>query len=340
MADTHKYIFVYQTVCEVNGKTYVGVHSTNNINDGYIGGGIYSPGYAKGKQRFHCAVRKYGYTVFRRYILSFYNTIREALDEEAFIVNEKWVKDKSNYNSALGGGGHSLAYLSKEELSKRFKGEKNHRFGKPAHNRKAVLKYDLGGNFLKRFECIVDAANEIGDSGSNISNCCMGNYGQCGGFVYRYDKYTDAQLVKLNNNLSNRKRVYSNDGRFVMSEEHKNTLKGRPGYMLGKKASEETKKKQSAARLGRKTKPCSEDRKRKISEANKGRVFNSEVRLKMSMSRTNSKPILKLNTNGIIISEYASIRLAEREMGIYRNKIKELLSNGCATKCGNYLRYK
>jgi hypothetical protein len=36
------YIYTYQTKNLINGKTYVGVHTTNRLNDGYIGCGIKS----------------------------------------------------------------------------------------------------------------------------------------------------------------------------------------------------------------------------------------------------------------------------------------------------------
>jgi len=98
---SHPYIFVYQTINEVNGKSYVGVHSTSDINDGYIGCGVFTQSDARRGLLFHKAVRKYGYKYFRRYILSFYDTYQEALEEEKFIVNKKWVKENLNYNTAL-----------------------------------------------------------------------------------------------------------------------------------------------------------------------------------------------------------------------------------------------
>jgi hypothetical protein len=113
-----KYHFTYQTKCLVNGKTYIGVHSTNKINDGYIGCGILSPSTIKSQIKANRtspilnAINKYGYNNFKLEILSFFDSKEEAYEDEAYIVNEEWVKSKDNYNVKVGGiGGTTLPNL-------------------------------------------------------------------------------------------------------------------------------------------------------------------------------------------------------------------------------------
>ena len=104
-----KYNFVYKTTNLINGKCYIGVHSTNNINDGYIGCGVTSQKYAEASKKYGLksvfinAVVKYGYKNFKRDILIFTKTKEEALEIEELIVDRNFVDNTNTYNTAIGG---------------------------------------------------------------------------------------------------------------------------------------------------------------------------------------------------------------------------------------------
>jgi len=119
------YHFTYQTKCIINGKTYVGVHSTDNLNDGYIGCGILNEKNVKSQLRANRtsplikAINKYGYKNFKLEILSFFDTKEEAYEEESYLVDYNWVRSKNNYNAKIGGVGGSpppILYKYKDEI--------------------------------------------------------------------------------------------------------------------------------------------------------------------------------------------------------------------------------
>lgn len=128
-SNNKKYKYVYQTKNLINGKTYVGYHCTDKLNDGYIGCGCKSDAYAKAcvkkglKSSFLRSVLKYGYSNFKKEILSFYDTVEECLEEEKFIVNEDWVNSNKNYNNKVGGmySGTHLRKTTREEDELIFK---------------------------------------------------------------------------------------------------------------------------------------------------------------------------------------------------------------------------
>lgn len=66
-----------------------------------------------------------------------------------------------------------------------LRGSKNHLYGKPAVNRRKVSKYDLNGNFIKKYNCITDAIKE-NPKCTNISQVCQGKRRQNGGFIWKY----------------------------------------------------------------------------------------------------------------------------------------------------------
>jgi group I intron endonuclease len=149
-----KYNFVYLTINNVNGKLYLGSHSTDNLQDGYLGSGI----------QMTRAIRKYGKENFTRIILE--HTSAEDLreSENRWLVSIQPSKDPSWYNLkdvALGGNTRqSYTPEQKEEYIDKLRvssscvgksGTDNHMFGKK-HTRSFKEKRSMQQKeyFLKR----------------------------------------------------------------------------------------------------------------------------------------------------------------------------------------------
>jgi hypothetical protein len=72
-----KYHYIYKTTNLVNGKYYIGMHSTDRLDDGYIGRG----------KRLWYSIKKYGKENFKCEILKFLENRRELKDIEKELVN-------------------------------------------------------------------------------------------------------------------------------------------------------------------------------------------------------------------------------------------------------------
>ena len=117
-----KYHFIYKTTNLINGKYYIGMHSTNNLKDGYLGSG----------KKLRRSINKYGVENFKCEILEF-QTDRDLLAKrEKEIVNEELLKDPMCMNLKEGGTGGFTA--------------ENAMLGRIAANLKLMEKY--GENFL------------------------------------------------------------------------------------------------------------------------------------------------------------------------------------------------
>jgi hypothetical protein len=101
-----KYHYIYKTINLVNGKYYIGMHSTNNLEDGYIGSG----------KRLWYSLKKYGRENFKCEILEFLPNRSSLKKKEKELVNENILKDNMCMNLKIGGEGG----FTNEEHAYRF----------------------------------------------------------------------------------------------------------------------------------------------------------------------------------------------------------------------------
>ena len=88
------YHYLYKITNDFDECYYYGIHSTENLEDSYMGSGT----------RLWNAYRKHGLWHFTKEILEYFETRELALKREAEIVNEDLIKDPLCYNIVLGGG--------------------------------------------------------------------------------------------------------------------------------------------------------------------------------------------------------------------------------------------
>jgi hypothetical protein len=103
-----KYYVCYKITNKVDGKIYIGVHKTSNINDNYLGSG----------KLIKEAVKEYGTDVFDKEILYVFEDCKLAYEMELCLVNDDFIKDEDTYNIRIGGIGGWSYINGDEELSK------------------------------------------------------------------------------------------------------------------------------------------------------------------------------------------------------------------------------
>lgn len=101
-----QHFILYKTTNLINNKTYIGIHQTSNLDDGYLGSGV----------AFKRAIRKYGKDNFKREILEICNSFEELIEKERIYVDSNWILRNDNYN--LKTGGQSIGILSDESKEK------------------------------------------------------------------------------------------------------------------------------------------------------------------------------------------------------------------------------
>lgn len=89
------YYIVYKTTNLINDKIYIGVHKTEDLDDGYLGSGTY----------INKAIKKYGKENFSKDIIAICDSEEEMYEIEKLLVNKVFLTFFSTYNIMNGGEG-------------------------------------------------------------------------------------------------------------------------------------------------------------------------------------------------------------------------------------------
>ena len=127
------FYYLYQITNLINRKIYVGVHKTNNLDDGYMGSG----------KILKMDISRYGIENFEKTILETFDTYDEMFAREKEIVNEEFLSRPDVYNLRRGGFG-GFDYLNS---IKTF--EDRSKMGKSCHINNPSLAKD-------NFSCSLD----------------------------------------------------------------------------------------------------------------------------------------------------------------------------------------
>ena len=227
--------FIYETTNLIDGKKYRGKHSTNDINDEYLGSGIY----------LNRAIEKYGRENFKREILEFTDTAESALELEKEYVNDEWVSRKDTYNLKPGGSGGF------------GKGENHPWFGRSLTEEQCKSRSQNMLNYWSKPENMEHHIKRMTGKGNPMYNCGENHplYGKHHseetkkkiGDANRGKVWTEEERQRLSEAMIGRK--YSEESKEKMSESRQefwDNCSDEKRENIGKNISEGRKKKGSA----------------------------------------------------------------------------------------------
>jgi len=103
-----KHHIIYKTTCLITKRFYIGMHSTDNLEDGYLGSG----------KRLWYSLKKHGRENHVCEVLEVLPNRKDLAAREKTIVNEELLEKDLCMNLKVGGEG-GLGFISKEQQARR-----------------------------------------------------------------------------------------------------------------------------------------------------------------------------------------------------------------------------
>jgi hypothetical protein len=197
MFKIYKYYVIYKITNLQTGRSYIGMHRTDNLNDGYMGS----------SKLLKQSIKKRGIENFKKEIIFECSNEIELSLKEAELVNDAFIKRKDTYNIGLGGTGglksdeHQLkrSHAGRKALSELLKNEeyyKNYCDKVSAGIKKYLETHCNGFEGKKHSEKTKEKMKNVHIGKCTGSN--NGNYNTC--WIYNTDLKESKQIK--NNELN------------------------------------------------------------------------------------------------------------------------------------------
>lgn len=105
-----KFHFIYKTTNLLTSRYYIGMHSTDNLDDGYMGSG----------KRLKRSLSKYGKENHKVEILQFFDNRKNLIEGERIMITDSILKDVLCINIREGGNGTSIGLERSEEVKNKM----------------------------------------------------------------------------------------------------------------------------------------------------------------------------------------------------------------------------